>query len=323
MTKEPRAKLPHNPRIVFMGTPDFSVPSLQDLLNEGYDVVAVVTQPDRPKGRGRKVLPSSVKQAAMERDIRVLQPQKAWDRSFLDQIGRLDPDLLVVVAFGQILKKELLTKARYGGLNIHASLLPKYRGPAPIHWAILKNETGTGLTAMRMDVGLDTGPILLQEEVPIHQEETAGQLHDRLARISGAFLVKTLRGLAEGSLEEIPQDEEKATYAPKIDRSMSLIDWDKPARDISSLIRALDPWPGAYTTFKGKKIKLFSSKVKTGQMGNPVPGRISGHGEGGLEVETSNGLIQIREMQVLGKRRLRARNFLTGFPLEKGLILGR
>jgi len=306
-----------------MGTPDFSVPVLRDLLNEGYDVVAVVTQPDRPRGRGRKVRSSPVKQMALETGINILQPQKAWDRQFLDHIYSLAPDLLVVVAFGQILKKELLEGARWGGLNIHASLLPKYRGPAPIHWAILKNETRTGLTAMRMDVGLDTGPILLQEEVPIHEEETAGQLHDRLARLSGGFLVKTLRDLAKGSLEEIPQDEDKATYAPKIDRTMSLIKWDKPASDISSLIRALDPWPGACTTFNGKKIKFFLSKVKKEQVRNTLPGRISGYGEGTLEVETANGLIQVGELQVSGKRRLKAREFLMGFPLEKGAILGR
>lgn len=312
-----------HPRIVFIGTPDFAVPSLRGLVEYGHNVVAVVTQPDRPKGRGRKVAVSPIKKIAAEYGLEILQPEKIWAPQFCEAIRGKHPDLLIVVAFGRILTDELLGIPRWGAINIHASLLPKYRGAAPIHWAILDNESTTGLTAMRMDGGLDTGPILLQEKVDIGPNETAGQLHERLSDRSKNFLLKTLKGLGKGRLEERPQDEANATYAVKIDRKMSSVAWDQPAPSVSALIRALDPWPGAITTIEGKELKLFCSRVLVKERQGTVPGRITKQTKDALEVETGKGVIEIREFQIPGKKRLVAGDFLRGFPLEEGATFGK
>jgi methionyl-tRNA formyltransferase len=322
MTTPDLTNFPKRPRIVFMGTPDFAVPALASLLSEGHSVIGVVTQPDRPKGRGRKLASSPVKEAALKAAVPVWQPEKTSDPSFIARIRERIPDLLVVVAFGQILNKALLQVPTGGAINIHASLLPRYRGAAPIQWAILNNETVTGLTAMRMAEGLDAGPVLLQEEVAIGPDETAGQLHDRLAGRAGPFLLRTLQGLARGRLSETPQDVSEATYTKKIDRRMARIDWRLPADRVSALIRGLDPWPGAYTTFKGREIKVFASSVETPAPTAPVPGKISGVREGALRVETGDGLILLRALQVAGKKRLLAVDFLRGFPLTEGDVLG-
>jgi methionyl-tRNA formyltransferase len=253
--------------------------------------------------------------------LEVLQPENASARQFCEIIRDKAPDLLVVVAFGQILKKEILGIPSWGALNIHASLLPQYRGAAPIQWAILNNEARTGLTAMRMDEGLDSGPILLQQEMPILPDETAGHLHDRLSAMAGDFLIRTLEDLAENRLRERPQDQNAFTYAPKIDRGMSQIKWDKPAETVSALIRAFDPWPGAFTRLLGKDIKVFSSRVADEERIG-LPGRVKGHEEGGLEVETGKGIVQIRELQIPGRKRIPVKDFLRGFPLDKGTLLG-
>jgi len=317
---------PFDPAIVFMGTPDYAVPSLEKLVEQGYRVQAVVTQPDRPRGRGRKLVFPPVKAAARRLDLPVFQPEKASDRAFCTSIQDLNPDLLIVVAFGQVLKKILLDIPRWGALNIHASLLPHYRGAAPIQWAIINDASETGLTAMRMDEGLDTGPILFQEAVAIGPDETAGELHDRLSRLSGDVLVKTLQGLATRGLIERPQDNALATYAPKIDRGMSRILWNRSARSIAALIRGLDPWPGATTLARGKEIKLFSSRVeKPGRpdiSGKGAPGRVTGRSADGLLVETGEGRVWIRELQAPGRRRLAAFEFLRGFPIDEGTVLG-
>lgn len=305
-----------------MGTPDFAVPGLKGLVENGYQVVSVITQPDRKKGRGRKVVPSSVKQAAMAYGLEVLQPERVSSPEFCERIQNRAPDIFVVVAFGQILKKKFLDIPNWGALNIHASLLPKYRGAAPIHCAILNNEKKTGLTAMRMNEGLDTGPILLQEEVDIIPDETAGQLHDRLAGISTDFLLKTLECLIKGQLEGSPQDDSKATYASKIDKGMSRMNWNQSAQTISSFIRALDPWPGAFTTAGDKNIKLYSSRVADDKNTQGVPGRITGFSDGALHVETGKGIVQVRELQAPGKRRLSAEEFIRGFSLQKNMVLG-
>jgi len=322
MTAPDMTYFPEKPSIVFMGTPDFAVPALEALLSEGHSVLGVVTQPDRPKGRGRKLTPSPVKVTALTARVPVWQPEKASDPAFIERIREQAPDILVVVAFGQILSRALLDVPSWGGVNIHASLLPKYRGAAPIHWAVLNNETVTGLTAMRMVEGLDAGPVLLQEEVAIRPDETVGLLHDRLARLAGPFLLRTLDGLAQGRLSEKPQDATAATYAKKIDRRMGRIEWQRPADRISALIRALDPWPGAGTTFKGKEIKLFASSVESAAPVNPVPGRISAIRDGALWVETGEGAVLLRALQVAGKKRLDAVDFLRGFPLVEGDMLG-
>ena len=317
-----KEKFPNQPRLIFMGTPQFAVPTLQALIQKGHRILAVVTQPDRPKGRGRKKVPCPVKELAVTHQIRVLQPQKVSDDHFCDVIREMEPHIAIVVAFGQILRKNLLTIPDWGVINIHASLLPKYRGAAPIQWAILNNETKTGLTVMRMDEGLDTGPILFQKEVPILEDETAGQLHDRLSQLAGQMIIEALTDMARAQVKEIPQDDSLASYASKIERRDSLVDWKQPATKISCLIRALDPRPGAYTLLKGNQIKLFSSTVvdRTGLDG--VPGRVVRHTKEAIHVDTGQGMIGIREIQYPGKKRLPIPDFLRGFPLPEGTLFG-
>jgi len=326
MNRRPMEAFPADPAIIFMGTPEYAVPSLSKLVEHGYVVQAVVTQPDRPKGRGRKPVFPPVKAAAQRFGLPVLQPEQASDTAFCRAIQDLGPDLLVVVAFGQVLKKTLLDIPRWGGLNIHASLLPRYRGAAPIQWAVINDESETGLTAMHMDEGLDTGPILFQEPVPIRPDETAGELHDRLSHVSGDVLVKTLNGLITHGLIETAQDNALATYAPKIDRGMSRVVWARSARSISALIRGLDPWPGAATLVRGKEIKLFSARIEApdgpGISGKGMPGRVAGRSAEGLLVETGEGTVRIRELQTPGRRRLPASEFLRGFPIQEGTVLG-
>ena len=321
MKHQPRDRLPKRPGIIFMGTPEFAVPSLKALVDSGHNILAVVTQPDRPKGRGRHTVSSPVKQAAMGYGLEVLQPERVSDQEFCEAIRLLSPDICVVVAFGQILKKEFLDIPGWGSLNIHASLLPKLRGAAPIQRAILNEESHTGLTAMRMEEGLDTGPIILQEKVAILKDETAGELHDRLSQLSGGILIDTLKGLSERSLSEIPQDEAGATYASKIDRNMALVKWDQSAHTISALIRALDPVPGAYTVLNQKEIKLFSSRVLDEKRTGRMPGRVLGCSKDGLEVETARGIIQIGHLQAQGKKRIPVRDFLRGFPIKNNTVL--
>lgn len=324
MSGLPIEAFPSDPAIIFMGTPEYAVPSLVKLVERGYRVRAVVTQPDRPRGRGRKALSPAVKAAAQEVGLPVFQPEKAADRTFCKAIDDLAPDLLVVIAFGQVLKKPLLEIPRWGALNIHASLLPRYRGAAPIQWAIINDERETGLTAMRMDEGLDTGPILLQESVCINPHETAGELHDRLSLLSGDVLMSTLKGLIAHELMETAQDPALATYAPKIDRGLSRVAWSRSARSISALIRGLDPWPGATTLAWGREIKLFFARVEEGRdiPQKNVPGRVAGRSEEGLWVETGEGIVRIGELQAPGRRRLPASEFLRGFSIEDGMVLG-
>ncbi|MDZ7699306.1 MAG: methionyl-tRNA formyltransferase [Deltaproteobacteria bacterium] len=315
------AFMPENPVIVFMGTPDYAVPSLERLIENGYSVQAVVTQPDRPRGRKRKPAPPPVKVAALEAGLPVLQPQRASEGDFCDRISKLAPDLIIVVAFGQILSQALLDIPTWGALNIHASLLPRYRGAAPIQWAIINNEKSTGLTAMRMDAGLDTGPILRQEVCAIGPEETAGELHDRLSVCSGEFLLGTLEELKKGTLIEKKQDPEKGTYAPKIDKALGVIRWNASASRVSALIRGLDPWPGAATEISGKHVKLFSPRVMDDIRNEHLPGSVLGHSSDGLMVQAGEGIVAIRELQAPGKRRLSYADFLRGFPLPSGTIL--
>lgn len=314
---------PAQPRLIFMGTPDFAVPTLKALLDHCYEVTAVVTQTDKPQGRGKKVVPPPVKQVALERKVPVLQPEKASSAVFCDQVRSMVPDLIIVVAFGQILKKELLEAPKWGCVNIHASLLPKLRGAAPIQRAIMNNEKVTGLTVMRMDEGMDTGPILFQEEAAIIDDETAGHLHDRLSIMAGGLMVRTLKSMAGGEVRETPQKPAEATYAPKIGRNAGLLDWTQPSEKVSAFIRALDPRPGAHTSWEGKEVKLFSSTVIDKKLDVPIPGRVRGCKEGCLVVETGKGTVGIRELQISGKKRLPAPDFLRGVPLPEGSMLGK
>ena len=285
-------------------------------------MLAVVTQPDRPKGRGRRMVATPVKQAAAGLGLRVLQPERASAPEFCEALEDMRPELLVVVAYGQILRKNLLDVPAWGALNIHASLLPLYRGAAPIHWAILNDDPKTGLTAMRLDEGMDTGPVLLQEEAPISEDETVGELHDRLAAMSGDFIIRTLQGMAEGRLTEKAQDDSRATYTAKIDRDMARVNWDAPADKIGALIRALDPWPGAFTTLEGREVKLFAAGGAIEAQEETEPGRVAGFEEGALRVQTGEGEVLIGELQMAGRKRLSAGDFLRGVSLEEGAVLG-
>lgn len=305
-----------------MGTPEFAVPTLKALVDGAYHVLAVVTQPDRPRGRGKLMAPSPVKAFALEHGMEVLQPQNASDPTFCKVIDGMAPDLIIVVAFGQILRKNLLSIPPWGVINIHGSLLPRYRGAAPIQRTILNNERRTGLSVMRMDEGMDTGPILFQKEVEILKDETFGELHDRLAVLSGDVTVRSLRRMMEAPIEEIPQDHSLATYAPKIQKEMCVVNWDRPAGEVSAHIRGLDPRPGAGTRWQGEEIKLFASRVLDEGRTDVVPGRVVTHSSSGLAVETGRGMIDIREVQAPGKRRMPAAEFLRGFPLPVGSVLG-
>ena len=313
---------PSRPKIIFLGTPQFAVPTLRTLIHEGYNILSVVTQPDRPKGRGRKLTPSPVKILAEENNLAILQPGRL-DDSFLNLLLTLKPDLLVVVAFGQIIPGKVLSSAKWGGINIHASLLPKYRGSAPIQWAIINNEKETGLTTMFMDEGLDTGPILMHQEVGILKGETAGQLHDRLSSLAPGLLIKTLQGLVKGTIAKKKQDDSIATYASKLTKEQGLLNWSWPAERLCGLIRGLDPWPGAFTYYNGKMLKLFGCFLADEGRAVSVPGRVKGLTEEGLEIETGQGAIIVSEIQSPGKKRLPVKEFLKGSQLSSGSILGK
>lgn len=302
-----------------MGTPDFAVPGLRALVDGGHVVVAVVTQPDRGRGRGQKASASPVKRLARERDLPVLQPATVKSLGFQEEIRRAAPDLIVVVAFGQVIPREILEIPVWGALNVHASLLPKYRGAAPIQWTILNGERRTGLTLMRMAEGLDTGPVLFQKQIEIKENESAGGLHDRLAAMSGDFLLECLERMSRGQVKETPQDESRATYAPKITTDMALVDWRQPAERVAALIRALDPIPGARTIWRGKTLKLFEGSVSAG--GSGVPGRVAEVGER-LLVETGKDMVAVGSVQAPGRKRMAAAAFQRGAGLETGMILG-
>ncbi|MBN1831045.1 MAG: methionyl-tRNA formyltransferase [Deltaproteobacteria bacterium] len=306
-----------------MGTPEFALPALKALIAHDYEILAVVTQPDRPKGRGRKLAVSPVKELALTHHIDVLQPEKASNDPFCAHIQNMGPDLIIVVAFGQILSKEFLRIPKWGAVNIHASLLPKYRGAAPIQRAILNNESRTGLTIMHMDEGMDTGPIIYQTELLILKDETAGQLHDRLALLAGEVIIKSLADMADKPVKEIPQDDSAATYASKIQKKDTRVDWTPPASEISCRIRALDPSPGAYTLLDGKEVKLFASTVIEENGTNDVPGRVLECKEDEIHVQSGRGIVGIRAIQVPGKKRLMVSDFLRGFPLSEGTVLGK
>ncbi len=317
-----RHAFPSQPGIIFMGTPQFAVPTLERLIREKYEVLGVVTQPDRPSGRGRKLSPSPVKVVAEENHLEILQPERLDDK-FLEAIVPLRPELFIVVAFGQIIPGKVLGSARWGGINIHASLLPRYRGSAPIQWAIINNERTTGITTMFMDEGLDTGPILLQQEVAIREGETAGELHDRLAALAPDLLIRTLQGLAEGTVREIVQDDSLANYTSKLTKEQGVIDWSWPAERLYGLIRGLDPWPGASTYWNGKPLKLFRCFLADTWRKYSSPGRVKDLTDRGLEIETGRGTVIVNEFQSPGKRRLPAREFIQGSRIGPGSILGK
>ncbi len=299
-------------KIVFMGTPDFSVPVLQRIIGDGYEVIAVVTQPDRPVGRKKVLTPPPVKVEALKHGIPVYQPEKIRQSEELAQIIALNPDLIVTAAFGQILPKELLDAPKLGCINVHASLLPELRGGAPIHYSIIQGKEKTGITIMYMAEKLDAGDILTVAEVPIEEEDTVGTLHDKLSETGSELLSSTLPKLIAGELTPIPQDDEKATFAPNIKRSDERIDWSSSGEQIYNRIRGMNPWPVAFTEYESKPMKIWGAK-KIARQTDALPGTIVSIEEDGLIVATGSGsFIKITELQPAGKKKMTADVFLRG-----------
>lgn len=317
-------------RVIFMGTPDFSVGTLEALVQAGHEVVLAVTQPDKPKGRGGKMQYTPVKEKALEYGIPVFQPAKVREPACVEELAGYRADVIVVIAFGQILPRSILELTPYGCINVHASLLPKYRGAAPIQWALIDGETVTGVTTMQMDEGLDTGDILEQEEIPLDPAETGGSLFEKLSILGGKLIVSTLSGLEAGTLAPRPQGESSTSYAKMLDKSMGEVDWTMEAAAIERLIRGLNPWPSAYTHYNGKTLKLWAAKVASseeakavsGEASQGIPGRIL-VSKDALLVETGAGFLSITELQLEGKKRMETAAFLRGFSMETGTVLGR
>jgi methionyl-tRNA formyltransferase len=308
-------------RVLFIGTSDFACPSLKALLDASYSPLEVVTQPDRPKGRGQKLTPPPVKTFALAHQLPVFQPVKLRAPEAVEHLQSLKPDLIVVAAYGQILSTAVLSIAPLGCLNIHGSLLPKYRGAAPIARAILMGEKRTGVTTMLMDEGMDTGPILLTEETEITLQDNLESLHDRLAQMGADLLLKTLAGLENGTIKPRTQDHSQATYAPKISKEEGRINWHSSARTLCNLLRAFDPWPGAYSTWKGKTIKLFRPAVLEGSP-QEIPGSLIKATSQEIIIAAADGYLVVRELQMENRPRLPVEQFLRGTPLEPGRRLG-
>jgi methionyl-tRNA formyltransferase len=308
-------------RLIFLGTPQFAVPSLAALREAGEDIVAVVTQPDRSRGRGQKVSPSPVKELALRHGLPVLQPTKLKDPEFVATLKDLAPELMVVTAYGRILTHEVLAIPSVGLLNVHASLLPRHRGAAPINWALIRGDEETGVTIMWMAYELDSGPLFLQKRVPIVPEENAGTLAAKLAEQGGALLVEALEKLRRGEGVKITQPETGITYAPPISAEMRLIHWEQPAPEVSGWIRGLDPQPGAYTFWQEKRLRLFGARVEKATGRVAAPGNALGMIDGRLEVACGQGTVSLRELQQAGHKRLGAVEFLRGQNLL-GQVLG-
>ena len=309
-------------RVVFMGTPNFAVGTLEALLEAGHEVAAVVTQPDKPKGRGKTLMPTPVKEAALARMIPVLQPKKVREPEFVETLRKIGPDVIVVAAFGQIISKEILEMPRYGCINVHASLLPAYRGAAPIQWAVINGDKESGVTIMRMNEGLDTGDMIDKVVVPLDENETGGSLFDKLSAAGAKLCAEVLEKLENGTAVFEKQPELSTTdYAAMIDKKMGKINWERPAKEIEQLIRGLNPWPSAYTLMKGKSLKLWTASVVYEER-EAVPGEIVEIGKEGILVKTGEGLLLIRELQLEGKKRMDTAAFLRGYTVDKGWILG-
>jgi methionyl-tRNA formyltransferase len=306
-------------RIVFFGTPAFSIPVLKGLLEGPDRVVAVVTQPDRERGRGKKVSPSPVKELALQYELPVLQPENVKEAAFIEAVKKLDPDLFAVAAFGQILSKSLLEVPRMGGVNVHASLLPAYRGAAPIARAILNGEKTTGVTTMLMDEGMDTGDILIQSEIPIEGVDTGETLQEKLSSLGGRLLLETIEKMRTGSITPRLQDHSKATYAPPLKKEDGRIDWKKPAEEIDRQIRAFNPWPGGFSRLENRLLRIYRGEARKGES-RAGDGSVVWVGSDFIEVQTGSGSFLIREVQPEGKRRMSVRDFLSGHPISVGTV---
>ena len=306
-------------RIIFMGTPEFACPTLRNLVERGENVIAVVTQPDRPKGRGQKLVSPPVKELASRHGIPVHQPLRVRDAVFVEQIRDLKPDVIVVVAFGQILPASLLDIPPHGCVNVHASLLPRYRGAAPLNWCIINGEIETGVTTMLMDPGLDTGPMLLAQTTPLDGDENIVSLHDRMSEMGAELLTTTLDRLKAGDIVPRSQNSADSCYAPMLKKEDGLIDWNRSAHDIHNQVRGLTVWPGAYSSLGDQVVKIFRTRPGCGY---GIAGTVLKASRGELEIACRNGSIFVEELQLSGKKRLDASSFLAGCPVVEGTIMG-
>ena len=314
-------------RAVFMGTPEIAATVLKSVLASEHEVVAVVTQPDKPKGRGHEMAFPPVKEVALAASIPVMQPQRAKDEVFIEELAALHPDIILVAAYGKLLPKAILDMPKFGCINVHASLLPKYRGASPIQWAVLNGDEKSGVTIMHMAETMDTGDIILTEEVVLAEDETAGSLHDKLAEIGGPLLVKAMHALETGRAPRIRQNEEEATYVKMLDKTMGNLDFSRPAVQLERFIRGLNPWPTAYTRLEGKMLKLWKAEVIAAEevskeAKSKAAGTIVAVAKDYFDVITGDGLLRIRELQLEGKRKMTAEEFLRGYALESGNMLG-
>ena len=310
-------------RVVFMGTPDFAVGTLEALLQSRHQVVAVVTQPDKPKGRGKAMQFTAVKEVAVRAEIPVLQPKKVREPEVVEEIRQFHPDVIVVVAFGQLIPKAILDMPQYGCVNVHASLLPKYRGAAPIQWAVIDGEEKSGVTTMQMDEGLDTGDMLLTEEVVLDPQETGGSLFDKLSEVGAGLLLKTLDELEAGNVHPQKQPSESTTaYAAMLTKKMGEIDWTQSAVQIERLVRGLNPWPSAYTHLGQKTLKIWRAAVHPSMVQTKEPGTVILMDKKHFSVQTGDGMLEILELQLEGKKRMDADAFLRGYQVEDGIKLG-
>lgn len=307
-------------RVIFMGTPDFAVGTLEAILAAGHDVQLVVTQPDKPKGRGKAVQMSPVKECALKHGIEVYQPLKIREKDGIAYIRKYEPDIIIVAAFGQILPKEILELPKYGCVNVHASLLPKYRGAAPIQWAVINGDRVAGVTTMRMDTGLDTGDMIERSEVILELDETGGSLFDRLAAEGAKLCVHTMQEIENGTAVYTKQDESEATHVGMIQKQMGNIDWKKPAVAIERLIRGLNPWPSAYTKLDGKTLKIWRADTEAGGSGKDA-GKVIYVDKKALKVQTGNGILSLLEVQLEGRKRMDIESFLRGVRIVEGTML--
>lgn len=309
-------------RVVFMGTPDFSVETLEAIVKAGHEVVGVVTQPDKPKGRGKNMQFTPVKEKALEYDLPVYQPLRAREESFIEQLRGMQPDVIVVVAFGQILPKAILEMPKYGCINVHASLLPKYRGAAPIQWAVIDGEEESGVTTMQMNEGIDTGDILKKKVIILDKKETGGSLFDKLAGAGAKLLIETLKDVENGAITRTKQNDAEATHAKMLDKTLGKIDFSKPAEEIERLIRGLNPWPSAYTSLNGKTLKIWDANVVDKEV-EGKPGEIVEITKENIYVKTGKGLLELEEVQLEGKKRMETGAFLRGVQIEVGTVLSK
>lgn len=309
-------------KVIFMGTPDFSVGTLEALIEAGHEVALVVTQPDKPKGRGGKMQYTPVKEVAVAHNIPVYQPKRIREPECIEELRKYNADIMVVIAFGQILPKEILEMTPYGCVNVHASLLPSYRGAAPIQWAVINGEKVSGVTTMQMNEGLDTGDMLLKVEIPLDEKETGGSLHDKLAEAGARLCVETLDALKAGTVTPEKQGDSPTAYAKMLDKHMGKIDWKMSAKEIERLIRGLNPWPSAYTRWNenDKGMKIWEAEVAEGQT-DKAAGTVVEVAKDGFFVQTGDGLLKITALQIPGKKRMDAAAFLRGYQMGTGTVL--